>query len=53
MDRPVVVVCDCNSDPLDGSTKPTDPVPTPHWVPYCFLTGPAGFTDEWLQWAPD
>ncbi len=51
-DRPVVVVCDCNSDPLNGTTKPTDPVPTPHWAPYRFITGPGGFTDEWLQWAP-
>lgn len=51
-DRPVIVVCDCNSDPLDGTTKPTDPVPTPHWAPYRLITGPGGFTDEWLQWAP-
>ena len=50
--RPVVVVCDCNSDPLDDSVKPTDPGRTPHSGPYRFLTGPGGLTDEWLRWAP-
>ena len=50
--RPVVVVCDCNSDPLDDSVKPTDPGGTPHSGPYNFLTGPGGLTDEWLRWAP-
>jgi endonuclease/exonuclease/phosphatase family metal-dependent hydrolase len=49
--KPVIIVCDCNSDPLNGSTKASDPVPTPHWAPYRTITG-AGFTDEWLQWAP-
>lgn len=48
--KPVVIVCDCNSDPLNQTTKPGDP--TPHAAPYEFLTGPGGFTDEWLQWAP-
>ena len=48
--RPVVVLCDCNSDPLDDSTKPGDP--TPHSAPYELLTGPGGFTDEWLEFAP-
>jgi endonuclease/exonuclease/phosphatase family metal-dependent hydrolase len=47
---PVVVVCDCNSDPLDDSTKPGDP--TPHSAPYEFLTGAGGLTDEWLRFAP-
>ena len=47
--RPVVVVCDCNSDPLDASTKPPDP--TPHWGPYRLLTGAGGLHDEWLQWS--
>ena len=46
----VVVVCDCNSDPLNHTTKPGDP--TPHSAPYDFMTGPGGFTDEWLQFAP-
>ena len=48
--KPVVVVCDCNSDPLNGNAKPGD-FGTPHWAPYRTITG-AGFTDEWLQWAP-
>src|SRR5688572_17584500 len=48
--RTVVVVCDCNSDPLDDRLKPPDP--TPHWAPYRFLTGPGGFNDEWLEFAP-
>jgi len=48
--RPVVVVCDCNSDPLNQTTKPGDP--TPHAAPYEFITGPGGFTDEWLEFAP-
>ncbi len=49
-DRTTIVACDCNSDPLDDSTKPGDP--TPHSAAYGFLTGPAGFTDQWLEWAP-
>jgi endonuclease/exonuclease/phosphatase family metal-dependent hydrolase len=49
--KPVVIVCDCNSDPLNSSVKASDPVPTPHYAPYRTITG-AGFTDEWLQWAP-
>ena len=48
--KPVVIVCDCNSDPLNHTTKPGDA--TPHAAPYEFITGPGGFTDEWLQWAP-
>jgi endonuclease/exonuclease/phosphatase family metal-dependent hydrolase len=51
-DRTTVIACDCNSDPLDDSTKPTDPVPTPHSAPYDLITGPGGFTDMWLQWRP-
>jgi endonuclease/exonuclease/phosphatase family metal-dependent hydrolase len=51
-DRTTIIGCDCNSDPLNGDTKPTDPVPVPHWAPYRFITGPAGFTDMWLQWRP-
>jgi hypothetical protein len=49
--RPLVVVCDCNSDPLNGSTKDTDPIPTPHWAPYRLLTGAGGLHDEWQQWS--
>ena len=24
----------------------------PHKAPYDLITGPGGFTDQWLQWAP-
>lgn len=49
-DGPVVMVGDYNSDPLDGSTKSSDPIPTPHWAPYRFLTGSAGgFADGWAS----
>ena len=49
-DKPIVVVCDCNSDPLNGTAKPGD-FGTPHWAPYRTITG-HDFFDEWLQWAP-
>jgi len=49
-DRTNLIVCDCNSDPLNDSVKPNDHVP--HKAPYDLITGPGGFTDEWLQWAP-
>jgi endonuclease/exonuclease/phosphatase family metal-dependent hydrolase len=48
-DRTTVLVCDCNSDPLNSTTKPGDHVP--HKAPYLLLTGAGGFTDEWLRWA--
>lgn len=48
--RPTVLVCDCNSDPLNDSVKPTDSVP--HKAAYDFLTGPVGFRDMWLTFAP-
>lgn len=51
-DRTTVIACDCNSDPLNNTTKPTDPVPTPHSAAYNLITGPAGFTDGWLEWLP-
>jgi endonuclease/exonuclease/phosphatase family metal-dependent hydrolase len=47
-DRAVVLVCDCNSDPLNGSIKPEEPAPTPHWAPYRLLTQQGGMADEWL-----
>lgn len=50
--RSVVIACDCNSDPLDNSTKPIDPVPTPHAAAYNLIVGAGGFTDEWLLFAP-
>ena len=46
-----VVVCDCNSDPLNDTVKPTDPMKTPHSGPYRFILS-QGFTDAWLQWKP-
>jgi hypothetical protein len=49
--RPTIIVCDCNSDPLSSSVKPTDPGGTPHNGPYNFIVG-SGFDDEWLDWAP-
>ena len=51
-DRTTVIACDCNSDPLNNTTKPTDPLPIPHSAPYNLLTGPGGFTDMWLEWLP-
>ncbi len=51
-DRTTVIACDCNSDPLNNTTKPTDPAPVPHSAPYDFITGPGGFTDMWLEWLP-
>ncbi|MDC5696639.1 hypothetical protein OO014_05170 [Intrasporangium calvum] len=49
-DRSTVFVCDCNSDPLDSSVKPNDGG-VQHNDPYEFITGPGGYTDQWLQWA--
>ena len=49
-DQDVVVVCDCNSDPLNSSIKPFDQLP--HKAPYDLITGSGGFTDQWLEWAP-
>jgi endonuclease/exonuclease/phosphatase family metal-dependent hydrolase len=47
--RTTVFVCDCNSDPLLDKIKPIDHVP--HKAPYEFITGDAGYTDQWLEWA--
>jgi len=49
--KTVVVLCDCNSDPVNHTTKPPDP--TPHSAPYDLMTAPGALTDEWLQFAPD
>ncbi|HKG37911.1 MAG TPA: hypothetical protein VKB25_02890, partial [Conexibacter sp.] len=46
---PTILVCDCNSDPLDTSVKPGET--HAHQDPYLLITG-SGFTDEWLQFAP-
>jgi hypothetical protein len=49
--RTTIFVCDCNSDPLDGSVKTDIGDTRPHWAPYYLITGRKGFTDTWLQWA--
>lgn len=43
-----VIACDCNSDPLDATVSNG----VEHRAPYELLTGAAGFTDQWLEWAP-
>lgn len=48
--KPTIVVCDCNSDPLDTSRKPGET--HAHQDPYLLITGAGGFTDEWLRFAP-
>lgn len=47
-----VFVCDCNSDPLNHTVKTGIGDTKPHSAAYDLITGPGGFTDEWLQWAP-
>jgi endonuclease/exonuclease/phosphatase family metal-dependent hydrolase len=49
-DHTTILACDCNSDPLNDSVKPDDTVP--HKAAYELLTGPSGFVDQWLEWAP-
>jgi endonuclease/exonuclease/phosphatase family metal-dependent hydrolase len=46
----VIVLCDCNSDPLDDSVKPGET--HAHRDPYLLITGAGGFADEWLLFAP-
>lgn len=48
-DRPVILVCDCNSDPLNFSVKPGQVHASRD--PYLLLTGQGGFADEWLRFA--
>jgi endonuclease/exonuclease/phosphatase family metal-dependent hydrolase len=47
---PTIIACDCNTDPLDASVKPGET--RAHRDPYLLITGPGGFTDEWLLFAP-
>jgi len=49
-DAPVILVCDCNSDPLNQTIKPGDT--RRHAEPYELLTGGGGFSDAWLEFAP-
>ncbi len=48
--KPTIVLCDCNSDPLDASVKPGET--HAHRDPYLLITGEGGFADEWLRFAP-
>ena len=45
-----ILACDCNTDPLNTSVKPGQV--RAHQDPYLLLTGPGGFHDEWLLFAP-
>ena len=49
-DRSTVIVCDCNSDPLDERVKTQIGDTVPHKAAYDFIT--QSYTDQWLQWAP-
>jgi endonuclease/exonuclease/phosphatase family metal-dependent hydrolase len=48
--KPVILLCDCNSDPLNASFKPGEV--HAHRDPYLLLTGAGGFDDAWLRFAP-
>jgi len=47
---PTILACDCNTDPLNASVKPGQV--RAHRDPYLLITGPGGFHDEWLLFAP-
>lgn len=49
-DRSTVIVCDCNSDPLDERIKTQIGDTVPHKAAYDFIT--QNYTDQWLEWAP-
>lgn len=49
-DRSTVIVCDCNSDPLDERIKTQIGDTVPHKAAYDFITDT--YTDQWLEWAP-
>jgi hypothetical protein len=49
-DGTTIIVCDCNSDPLNSSVKPHDTLP--HKAAYELITGPGSFTDQWLEKKP-
>jgi len=58
-DRTTVLVCDCNSDPLNSRVKGAPVNDTlPHKAAYELITGigsypgEGDFTDMWLEWAP-
>lgn len=48
-----ILACDCNSDPLNSDIKgPPVNDTLPHKAPYELITGPGGFTDQWLEFMP-
>jgi len=47
--RTNVIVCDCNSDPLNHTVNPGETAQ--HSAAYDYITG-HGFIDEWLRWKP-
>jgi endonuclease/exonuclease/phosphatase family metal-dependent hydrolase len=47
-----ILVCDCNSDPLDGSVKVDIGDTQRHWAAYRLITRKHRFVDTWLRWAP-
>jgi endonuclease/exonuclease/phosphatase family metal-dependent hydrolase len=47
-----IIVCDCNSDPLNQSVKTAQGDSLPHSEPYWLVTGQNDFNDTWLQWRP-
>lgn len=47
-----IIVCDCNSDPLNESVKTGIGDTLPHSEPYWLITGKNDFHDTWLQWKP-
>jgi hypothetical protein len=47
-----ILVCDCNSDPLNQKVKTSIGDTLPHSAPYWLITGKNDFNDTWLQWKP-
>jgi endonuclease/exonuclease/phosphatase family metal-dependent hydrolase len=48
--RTTILVCDCNSDPVNGSVKEDIGDTQPHWAAYWLITNRYDFFDTWLQW---
>ncbi|MGH3507323.1 MAG: endonuclease/exonuclease/phosphatase family protein [Nocardioidaceae bacterium] len=51
-DGTTIIVCDCNSDPLNSSIKTDIGDTLPHKAAYELITGSGGFTDQWLEKKP-
>ncbi len=45
--RPTVLVCDCNSDPLNNTVRPGDSVPRS--AAYHLITRAGAYVDQWLR----